>query len=299
MPVEIPEIITVTSQNVGPTVAILAGVHGDEYEGVIAALSLARELPQELISGTVKIVSPAHPSAWQNCNRVSPIDGANLARVFPGSQNGSATEQLAYAITEQVIKSADVLIDLHSAGTNFEMPFLCGFHAGTHSWCKESERLASVFNADFTWHHDGEPDYGRSLTVAYEQQIPAIYVEGHGGRSIRKTDLDGYTAGVRRVLQDLKMVQSAPPTTSDTTQVVGNGNTDTGLVASDDGYLVTRVQVGDRVPSGEVIAEIIDISGVVLSTLCTTQTSYIMLLRRDAKVIIGDTICITASDLQS
>ena len=299
MPVEIPEIITVTSQNVGPTVAILAGVHGDEYEGVIAALSLARELPQELVAGTVKIVSPAHPSAWQNCNRVSPIDGANLARVFPGSQNGSATEQLAYAITEQVIKSADVLIDLHSAGTNFEMPFLCGFHAGTHSWCKISERLASVFNADFTWHHNGEPDYGRSLTVAYEQQIPAIYVEGHGGRSIRKTDLDGYTAGVRRVLQDLKMVQSAPPTTSDTTQVVGNGNTDTGLVASDDGYLVTRVQVGDRVPSGEVIAEIIDISGVVLSTLCATQTSHIMLLRRDAKVIIGDTICITASDLQS
>ena len=299
MPVEIPEIITVTSQNVGPTVAILAGVHGDEYEGVIAALSLARELPQELVAGTVKIVSPAHPSAWQNCNRVSPIDGANLARVFPGSQNGSATEQLAYAITEQVIKSADVLIDLHSAGTNFEMPFLCGFHAGTHSWCKESERLANVFNADFTWHHNGEPDYGRSLTVAYEQQIPAIYVEGHGGRSIRKTDLDGYTAGVRRVLQDLKMVQSAPSTTGDTTQVVGNGNTDTGLVASDDGYLVTRLQVGDRVPSGEVIAEIIDISGVVLSTLCATQTSYIMLLRRDAKVIIGDTICITASDLQS
>jgi len=299
MPVVIPEIITVTSQNVGPTVAILAGVHGDEYEGVIAALSLARELPQELICGTVKIVSPAHPSAWQNCNRVSPIDGENLARVFPGSQNGSATEQLAHAITEQLIKSADVLIDLHSAGTNFEMPFLCGFHAGSHSWCKESERLANVFNADFTWHHNGEPDYGRSLTVAYEQQIPAIYIEGHGGRSIRKTDLDGYTAGVRRVLQALNMVQIAPQTTGDTTQVTGSGNTDAGLVASDDGYLVTRVHVGDLVPSGEVIAEIIDITGVVLSTLYATQTSYIMLLRRDARVIAGDTICITASELHS
>jgi len=299
MPVEIPETITITGQNVGPTVAILAGVHGDEYEGVIAALSLARELPQELISGTVKIVSPAHPSAWQNCNRLSPIDGANLARVFPGSQNGSATEQLAHAITEQVIKFADVLIDLHSAGTNFEMPFLCGFHAGSHNWCKESERLANVFNADFSWHHNGEPDYGRSLTVAYEQQIPAIYVEGHGGRSIRRTDLDGYTDGVRRVLQDLKMLSAAPKFTHDSIQVFGEGNTDAGLVASIDGYLVTRVKVGDRVSSGEVIAEVIDITGVVLSTLCATQTSYIMLLRRDARVCVGDTIYITANEVQS
>lgn len=298
MPIEIPETITITSQHAGPTVAILAGVHGDEYEGVIAALSLARSLPEELVSGSVKIVSPAHPAAWQVCTRSSPIDGANLARVFPGSESGSATEQLAHALTEHVIKCADVLIDLHSAGTNFEMPFLCGFHAGPHNWCTESERLANVFSADFTWHHDGEPDYGRSLTVAYQQQIPAIYVEGHGGRSIRRSDLDGYTSGVRRVLQDLKMLSTAPQMRHDSIQVFGNGNTDTGLVASLTGFLVTRVKIGDRVFGGEVIAEIIDISGIVLSTLSATQTCYIMLLRRDAKVCAGDTICITANEFR-
>ena len=296
MPVEIPEIISVTSQHEGPTVAILAGIHGDEYEGVIAALALARELPGELLSGTVKIVSPAHPAAWQSCSRISPIDEANLARVFPGSKNGSATEQVAHAITEQVIKHADVLIDLHSAGTNFDMPFLCGFNAGANSWCQESERLANVFNADFTWHHNGAPNYGRSLTVAYEQQIPSIYVEGHGGRSIRKTDLDGYKAGVRRVLQDLKMLPTAPRVARDTIRVAGDGNTDAGLVASEIGYLVTRVNVGDLVSNGDVIAEIIDISGVVLSTLLAVQNSYIMLLRRDARVHVGDTICITANE---
>jgi len=296
MPVETPEIISVTSQHDGPTVAILAGIHGDEYEGVIAALSLARELPGELLSGTVKIVSPAHPAAWQSCSRISPIDDANLARVFPGYQNGSATEQVAHVITEQVIKHADVLIDLHSAGTNFDMPFLCGFNAGANSWCQESERLANVFNADFTWHHNGAPNYGRSLTVAYEQQIPAIYVEGHGGRSIRKTDLDGYTAGVRRVLQDLKMIPTAPRVARDTIRVAGDGNTDAGLVASESGYLVTRVNVGDLVSNGDVIAEIIDISGVILSTLLAVQNSYVMLLRRDARVHVGDTICITANE---
>ncbi len=55
MIVELPVTTTISAQNTGPTVAILGGVHGDEYEGVIAALSLARSLPNELISGRVLI----------------------------------------------------------------------------------------------------------------------------------------------------------------------------------------------------------------------------------------------------
>ena len=94
------------------------------------------------------------------------------------------------------------------------------------------------------------------------------------------------------------MLSAAPNTTHDSIQVFGDGNTDAGLVTTIDGYLVTRVKVGDRVSTGEVIAEIIDISSVVLMTLYATQTCYIMLFRRDAKVSTGDTICITANELR-
>ena len=296
MIVELPVTTTISAQNSGPTVAILGGVHGDEYEGVIAALSLAKNLPNELISGRVLITSPAHPASWNSGKRNSPIDGADLARVFPGKPDGSATEQVAHMLTEQVIKGADVLIDLHSAGTNFDMPFLCGFNGGTHRWGKESERLAKTFSAKFTWQHDGTPAVGRSLTVAYDLKIPAIYVEGHGGRSIRYSDLHGYLDGVRRVLHGLNMLADAPQTTLDSIRVFGDGNTDKGLVAPTEGFLVTHLNVGERVSRGEVIAEIIDISGVVLSTVRATRNSYIMLLRRDAKISAGDTICITADE---
>lgn len=296
MIVELPVTTTISAQNSGPTVAILGGVHGDEYEGVIAALSLAKNLPNELISGRVLITSPAHPASWNWGKRNSPIDGADLARVFPGKPDGSATEQVAHMLTEQVIKGADVLIDLHSAGTNFDMPFLCGFNGGTHRWGKESERLAKTFSAKFTWQHDGTPAVGRSLTVAYDLKIPAIYVEGHGGRSIRYSDLHGYLDGVRRVLHGLNMLADAPQTTLDSIRVFGDGNTDKGLVAPTEGFLVTHLNVGERVSRGEVIAEIIDISGVVLSTVRATRNSYIMLLRRDAKISAGDTICITADE---
>ena len=125
MPDASPKVVTVSAPSPGPTVALLGGVHGDEYEGVIAVRWLINHLRSTLISGTVRAVAPAHPTAWGATTRESPVDGKNLARVFPGSSTGSATEVVAYELTEQVIMGADLLIDLHSAGTNFEMPFLC------------------------------------------------------------------------------------------------------------------------------------------------------------------------------
>ena len=294
MHIELPAVTTINAPKDGPTVAILGGVHGDEYEGVIAATTLARSLQSELISGRIRIASPAHPAAWKSGTRESPIDGANLARIFPGSTGGSATEQVASALTEQVIRGADLLIDLHSAGTNFEMPFLCGFHGGPHRWTADSQRLANIFGADFTWRHDGTPAAGRSLTVAYDFKIPAIYVEGHGGRSIRHSDLQGYLDGVRRLLHELNMLTTTPSLATKSIRVCGEGNTDKGVTAPAAGFLVTRVEAGERVFSNDLIAEIIDGSGNVISKLHAAHDSYIMLRRRDAQVFLGDTVFIMA-----
>ena len=294
MQTELPEVRTIAAPRAGPIVAILGGVHGDEYEGVIAANSLARSLISDLVAGTVRVVSPAHPAAWNACTREGPSDGKNLARVFPGSHQGSPTQKLARIITEQVILGSDLLIDLHSAGSNFEMPFLCGFNGGSDQTAAQSQRLAGVFCAQFTWLHDASPGPGRSLTTAYDLEIPAIYVEGHGGRSIRRADFQGYLDGVRRVLHDLKMVTDAPPATYTTINVQGDGNTDEGMAAPMDGYMVTRVGAGEYVTEECVIADIVDIDGAVLTTVRAERAGYIMLLRRDAHVTAGDTICIVA-----
>ena len=210
MHAELPDVTVIRGPSPGPTVAVLGGVHGDEYEGVIAATAIGRMLQTTLVRGTVRIAAPAHPAAWTARTRQSPIDGANLARVFPGRADGSATERVAHAITEHVIRGSDLLVDLHSAGSGFEMPFLCGYHGDGDNGI-ESQRYADAFAARFTWRHDGVPEPGRSLTAAFELGIPAIYVEGHGGLSIRAGELQGYIDGVRRVLHLLGMLADAPP----------------------------------------------------------------------------------------
>ncbi len=294
MQAELPAVRVIRGPSPGPTVAVLGGVHGDEYEGVIAATAIGHMLQTELVCGAVRVAAPAHPAAWAARTRRSPIDGADLARVFPGRADGSATERVAHAITEHVIRGSDLLVDLHSAGSGFEMPFLCGYHGDGDNGI-ESQRYADAFAARFTWRHDGAPEPGRSLTAAVELGIPAIYVEGHGGLSIRAGELQGYIDGVRRVIHLLGMLADAPPRSHEPARVRGAGNTDAGIVAPSAGYLVVCNRVGHAVRRGDVLARVVDEYGTDLATVIAPNAGVVMLLRRDARVSAGDTVCIVAS----
>ena len=295
MPDASPKVVTVSAPSPGPTVALLGGVHGDEYEGVIAVRWLIDHLRSTLISGTIRAVAPAHPTAWETTTRESPVDGKNLARVFPGSATGSATEVVAYELTEQVIMGADLLIDLHSAGTNFEMPFLCGFQDDAGIVSKTSQRLAQVFGAEFTWRHLGKPAPGRSLSAAHDLNIPAIYTEGGGGRSVQHHELKGYTDGVQRVLHSLSMVQTAPQAVKTSVHVVGDGNTDTGIAAPAAGYLVMHSETGEPCAKDQVLAEIVTEDGAAICQITAPQNGYLMMRRREARVNTGDTVLIFAA----
>lgn len=296
MQADLPEIDLISASRRGPIVAILSGVHGDEYEGVLAARRLAVLLRHELVAGSVRISAPAHPAAWRATTRESSRDGLNLARVFPGSADGTPTERVAFELTHRQIRGADLVIDLHSAGSNYEMPFLCGYQRTDDAWTAESERFASVFGADFSWKHVGPPASGRSLSVAYELRIPAVYTEASGGRSIRYRELRGFIDGCLRVLHELDMVESAPNRTAPIRRVTGDGNTDQGLVCPVAGYLVSDVACGQKVRGGEVIAEILGDSGESLTSIRSPGDRVVMMRRRDAHVEVGDSVFILASE---
>ena len=81
--------------NPGKTIVVLAGVHGDEYEGMWAARELFKSLDPAEMSGNVVSVPVCNPPAFAARNRESPLDGQNLARVFPGDSGGTMTERIA------------------------------------------------------------------------------------------------------------------------------------------------------------------------------------------------------------
>ena len=76
--------ICVIRNGEGPTALFTGGNHGDEYEGPIAMLNLARTLDPASVTGRVIIVPAFNYPAFRAGRRTSPIDQGNMNRSFPG-----------------------------------------------------------------------------------------------------------------------------------------------------------------------------------------------------------------------
>ena len=293
----LPTIECIKGKDDGPTIAILGGVHGDEFEGVLACRQIRNILQQTLIRGTVKFAAPAHPVAWNASTRNSPTDGLNLARVFPGNTSGNPTEQVAAFLTENLIKGADLVIDLHSAGKNFDMALLCGYLDSDPVLSIRSAAYAKIFDAPFTWKHSGPPSPGRSISTAEALGIPSVYVEGRGGGQVRTADLETYVSGVLRILHSMAMLSQSPKASNKSVSVSGDGNTDEGIISTSTGYFCTTAEVGLYVLQGDLLGEVIDDEANNCEKILSPSSGIVMLLRRNTQVSPGDTLSIVASPL--
>src|SRR3990170_4455678 len=79
----------------GPSLLLMAGNHGDEYEGELSLAKLIRRLDPKRIKGRVTILPMANAPAVMAAKRCSPLDGGNLNRAFPGDPLGTPTSRLA------------------------------------------------------------------------------------------------------------------------------------------------------------------------------------------------------------
>lgn len=275
----------------GPTITLFGGVHGDELEGVLAT-SIMLEPLAGLLCGEVRVVPRANPSAVAGCNRESIDDGKNLARCFPGDPAGSYTDRVAHVLTEEAIRGADGLIDLHSSGYKYAMPFFGGYVGGLSSSAK-SEEMLDWFSPPIMWYHD-TLNPGRSLSVAADLDIPAIYVESsQGGGVLQYAEVIGYVEGVTRVLAALGMLDPAAAVPGPATRhriPGGTGNSDESVTAAHGGYCLSLLGRGEPVRAGQAAAEIRDDRGRLLETIVAPFDGVVMLIRAIAPVEPGDVI---------
>ena len=108
--------ICVFANGPGPTVLLLAGNHGDEYPGQVAIQHLWRKLSPADITGRLILIPTLNPPAAHASTRLSPLDGRNFNRCFPGNPQGTPSEILAHFLSSVLFPLADVVIDLHTGG---------------------------------------------------------------------------------------------------------------------------------------------------------------------------------------
>ncbi|MSP87920.1 MAG: hypothetical protein EXQ92_03770 [Alphaproteobacteria bacterium] len=108
--------VTTIRNGEGPTVLLIAGAHGDEYEGPVALMKLARDLKPEAIRGRVIIVPALNLPALLAGRRHSPIDGKAISSCFPGDRQGTITQAIAAFTRDELVNRADLVLDLQSGG---------------------------------------------------------------------------------------------------------------------------------------------------------------------------------------
>src|SRR6266550_1046672 len=98
----------------GPTLALIAGTHGSEVAPIVALQRVRAIVDPAALRGTVLIVHVANMPSFLGRT----IYCKNLNRVYPGKPDGTVSERIAYAITNQIIERADFLVDIHSGDGN-------------------------------------------------------------------------------------------------------------------------------------------------------------------------------------
>lgn len=120
--------ICVAKNGNGPTALLTGANHGDEYEGPIALMDLARQLEPGSLSGRVIMLPMMNQPAFAAAQRTSPIDDGNLNRLFPGRPDGSVTEKIADYVCRTLLPLADVVLDIHSGGKTLAFVPFCAAH---------------------------------------------------------------------------------------------------------------------------------------------------------------------------
>ncbi|WP_242582141.1 succinylglutamate desuccinylase/aspartoacylase family protein [Hymenobacter telluris] len=264
----------------GPTVLLLAGMHGDEVNGIETIRRLIRRGLLQPLKGTIIAIPILNIYGFLNFSREVP-DGKDVNRSFPGNPRGSLASRVAHRFMREIMPLIDYGIDFHTGGAaRSNMPQIrCILHED-----EETDGLAAAFGAPFTLHASLRPGSLREAAMQEGRRI-IVYETGESLR-LDETGIELAIAGTFRVLHHLGMVAQAAP--SEHAQVVCVRST--WLRARYAGLFRSLVQNGAYLEKGQVYGTISDPYGEASVRLESPVTGYIIGLNYMPVVNQGDAL---------
>ena len=239
----------------GPTALVIGGTHGDEYEGQVAALNLARELRPEAVTGRVIVIPCLSIEASKAGTRLWP-SGVNMNRSFPGSPEGPANEQLADFLTRELFPRSELVIDMHSGGRS--TLFLVCSHMHVVDDAEQRRRMLEgmlAWNTDFHYLYIDVAGTGLLPVEAERQGKTVVTTElGGGGHVTARTHRIART-GLENVLR-WGGVLAGEVVTRDDAVILDGRDPANYLFAPESGLFEALVDPGDAVSAGQPVGRI-------------------------------------------
>lgn len=280
----------IVGKHPGLHLLIIGGVHGDEFEPMAAIRRLMSAVSADTLHGRLTLVPVVNESAFRLGQRVGD-DGLDLARTCPGRPDGSVTERVAHELSE-LIRSADLLIDLHTGGTRLTVLPLSGYmlHPDQEILSKQ-RRMSRAFGLPLIWGTDHRFE-GRSLSVARDAKVPAIYAEYEGGGRLNHEGTIAYMQGCLnvmaefRLLPDLTIMLREPDLIVEDTRQ-GSGQMQTNHPTPCEGFFEPKVKLGDRVQEGDELGTVVDPLGSRAEVIRARYPGMVIVLHTFARIEAG------------
>lgn len=266
----------------GPTVLLIAGLHGDELTGIEIVRQTIRRGMNYPNCGTIICIPLVNVFGFVNQARDFP-DGRDLNRVFPGSQNGSLASRFAYRIMQDIIPVVDYVLDYHSGGRGrFNVPQI-----RIEPNSDELDALADAFSTHFIL-------YSKNIDGSFREACDKLgkkYLLYEGGKAldINKDVIEEGIQGTMRFLHKLNMLNTNFTIKEPANKMICIESS-TWIRAQYSGILHNFVRYGEFVKAGTQLGKITDPYGLVEESIIAPNDGYIICKNQAAIVFQGDAV---------
>lgn len=276
-----------------PRVALVAGIHGNEINGVFVLARLASFLravvdggqPGHGLRERVLVVPAVNVLGLNALSRSWPFDGTDINRMFPGYDAGETTQRIAHAVLA-LTQPAHYRIDLHSSNLEFEeLPQVRLY--GPHDAERHTARLFGLpaiierpVNTTFTstighaWRNAGGENF--------------VLQAGLAG-TLQQAPCERLFAALVKFLQRVEVLDG-PELAAEDDDVHYFGIDHTApLISSHAGIFIPRAAVGRWVRAGESIGQVYDgFDGELRAEIRAPLSGLLTGIRRQPLLFEGD-----------
>jgi uncharacterized protein len=266
-----------------PRLLAVAGVHGDEPEGILALLDFwAARRPDEL-RGTVVLIPVANPPAFAAHRRRNPVDEMDLNRAFPGKLDGTVSERLAYRLFHEIVIGSDFVFSMHGWHSSGNVVPYAEYPSGTNNVCARS--LEGAQAAGFHRLREGSWPAGLLVGAANAAGIPGFEAEIGGYGVSFSENRAAYVDHLQSLLLHMGILDGRPRP-NPAPEFYARGL----IAAPAGGVLRLAVDLGASVTAGALLATITDLHGELVAEIRAPEAGLVAGIRQAASVSPGDNL---------
>jgi N-alpha-acetyl-L-2,4-diaminobutyrate deacetylase len=234
--------------------------------------------------------------------RVSPIDGVNMNRTFPGDPLGTVTRMVAHYVHSVLLPMADAVADIHSGGkTMFFSPFAAIHELDDPAQQERVRQAVLAFDPPITLLVREMDVIGTLDTEVEKMGKILVTTELGGGGTTSTATIATADRGIRNLLRHLGLMDGALETRASlglkpTRMMVAKENAY--VVTDDSGLLELLVDLNDPVSAGQPIARIYNLEKPgAPPTVYQARTDGFLIGRSHAALVTaGDFVAMIAKD---